>query len=505
MKARLGVSLHDVSVRRSGKWVLRDITLTLKAGEHWALLGENGAGKTQLLKLLCTDVWPTPTGREERIYRIGRRKVDLAEAKSRMAYVGAELQDKYARYGWNLPVEDLLATGLHGTDLLLSPASRAERTRIEATLRACGLQQLAHRRFLSLSYGQKRLALLARALVAAPDWLCLDEFYNGLDPRFRRRVDRVLAAARAAGRSWIATAHRACDIPRGTHGIIELREGRVRSVRALDRTDLAQLTRLAGDRTAPVGRDRARPLPQVGRTLGRGRRNVAERPVLLRLSRAKLYVDYRPVLRDLDWELRKGEHWAVFGENGAGKTSFLKLLYGDLAPAIGGGIERTGFPPGTPIAEWKRHVGYVSPELQADYAVDVTVRDLVTSGRYASIGLAQSPTAADRRAAWRQLKFFRLLSLARRKPRELSYGQLRRALIARAMAGGARVLLLDEPLTGLDARQRAGMKSLLERLMRRQVTMIIAVHHAEDLPRGMTHALRLRRRRAEPADRYSAN
>ncbi len=503
MKARLSVSLHDVSVRRSGKWVLRDITLTLNAGEHWALVGENGAGKTQLLKLLCTDVWPTPTGREERIYRIGRRRVDLAEAKPRVAYVGAELQDKYARYGWNLPVQDLLATGLHGTDLLLSPVTRAERNRIEATLRACGLEPLAQRRFLSLSYGQKRLALLARALVGAPDWLCLDEFYNGLDPRFRRRIDRVLAAARTAGRSWIAAAHRACDIPRGTHGIIELREGRVHSIRELHRTDLTRLTHLAGDGAAPLGRHRAR--HQMESAPGRGGRPAADRPVLLRLSRANLYVDYRPVLRNLDWELRKGEHWAVFGANGAGKTSFLKLLYGDLAPAMGGGIERTGFPPGTPIAEWKRHVGYVSPELQTDYAVDVTVRDLVTSGRYASIGLAQSPTAADRRAARRQLKFFRLLTVARLKPRELSYGQLRRALIARAMAGGARVLLLDEPLTGLDARQRAGMKTLLERLMRRRVTVIIAVHHAEDLPRGMTHGLHLRRRRAEPTVGYSAN
>ena len=200
------------------------------------------------------------------------------------------------------------------------------------------------------------------------------------------------------------------------------------------------------------------------------------------------------MLRNLNWELRKGEHWAVFGANGAGKTSFLKLLYGDLAPALGGSIERTGFPPGTPIAEWKRQVGYVSPELQTDYAVDVTVLDLVTSGRYASIGLAESPTADDRRAALRQLKFFRLRSFARRKPRELSYGQLRRALIARAMAGGARIVLLDEPLTGLDPRQRAVMKALLERLMRRQLTVIIAVHHAEDLPRGMTHGLRLRRR-----------
>jgi ABC-type molybdenum transport system ATPase subunit/photorepair protein PhrA len=80
----------------------------------------------------------------------------------------------------------------------------------------------------------------------------------------------------------------------------------------------------------------------------------------------------------------------------------------------------------------------------------------------------------------------------------LSYGQLRRALFARAMAADPRILLLDEPLTGLDPRQRAAMKRLLERLMRQRRTLIIAVHHPEDLPRGMTHALRLQQRRATP-------
>jgi molybdate transport system ATP-binding protein len=506
MTGRLSILLHAVNVRRGRKWVLRHISWRLKPGERWALLGDNGAGKTQLLKLLSGDVWPTPGGPRPprpksphpagRWYRVGRRPMDLIDAKSRVAYVGAELQDKYARYGWNLSVRDLVATGLHRTDLLLLPVTAADARRVTATVRACGLARHAGRKLLTLSYGQKRLALLARALVQHPDWLLLDEFYNGLDAAYRRRIDTVLAAARRRGQSWVATAHRALDVPRGTRRMLELTDGEVHAVRRVQAKDLERLRTRAGE----GARERTQ-AKRAWRVVGKV--GAPDAPVLVRLSRVDLFVDYRAVLRNVDWQLREGEHWAIYGANGSGKSSLLKLLYGDLSPAVGGRIERSGFPKGTPIAEWKRQVGYVSPELQSDYAVNVTVLDLVASGRYASIGLVDEPTAQDLKVAAHWLRFFGLLSVAKNRPRELSYGQLRRALIARAMAADPRILLLDEPLTGLDPKQRAATKRLLERLMAR-VTLIIAVHHAEDLPRGMTHELRLHNRRAYAIDSHSA-
>ena len=485
MRARLAVSLCGVDVRRGSRRVLHDISWQLLPGQRWALIGSNGAGKTQLLKLLSGEVWPVP-GAGNLSYHLNGREVDLIEAKSRIAYIGGERQDKYARYGWNLRVRDLVTTGLHGTDLLLRAASPSEAKRVASSLRAAGLTRLAAREFLSLSYGEKRLALLARALVQDPDWLLLDEFYNGLDAHYRQRIDVVLRAARRRGQAWVATAHRAMDIPAGTGSLLELAEGEIRALQRLRRHDATRLSRAAAEQS-PYAAIR---LPSKVRRAGR------QRELLLELRAVDLFVEYRAVLQDVNWQLRRGEHWAVYGANGAGKSSFLKLLYGDLFPALGGAIERSGFPKGTPIVDWKRQVGLVSPELQSTYAIDVTLLELVASGRHSSIGLVDAPSAADVRIARRWLKFFKLLTMAKRRPRELSYGQLRRALIARAMAAEPRILLLDEPLTGLDPEQRALMKRLLQQLMRRRVSIIAAVHHPEDLPHGMTHALHLHKRQA---------
>jgi molybdate transport system ATP-binding protein len=500
MREQLAVSLRAVSVRRGSKWALREVSWDLKPGERWALMGENGAGKTQLLKLLSGDVWPTPrAGRRRadgRSYSLGGRPAELSEVKPRLSYLGGESQDKYARYAWNLPVQDLIATGLHGTDLLLSPLSVDETRRVDTVLRLCGLTRLARRPFLTLSYGEKRLALLARALAPQPDWLFLDELYNGLDANFRVRMDGVLEAARRRGQGWVVTAHRAADVPRGTGWLLELAAGRVVTRERLTRGHIEALAARAAEE--PVG------LQQAARHLASRKRSAKRAPLLIEMSGVDVFVDYRAVLRQVHWRLRRGEHWAVMGVNGAGKSSFLKLLYGDLAPALGGELKRHGFPRGTPICEWKRQVGWVSPELQASYLIDVSLLELVASGRHASIGLNEPLSASDARRARRWLEFFGLASCAAHRPRELSYGQLRRALIARALCAEARILLLDEPLTGLDPKQRAIMKRLLRRLMRRNITVIAAVHHPEDLPRGFTHLLRLHKRRALSIDLHSA-
>ena len=198
------------------------------------------------------------------------------------------------------------------------------------------------------------------------------------------------------------------------------------------------------------------------------------------------------MIRGLDWRIGAGEHWAIVGANGSGKSTLLGCLYGLVSPAIGGRIVRRGHAPGSHIEGWRRRVGLVSPELQAEYLARVSVGEFVVSGLSASVGLDHRPSARELARARAALAGVGLEVELARPAAELSYGQRRLALFARALLLRPEALLLDEPLTGLDAPYRARVRTLLSALARAGVQLVIAVHHASDLVPEVRHVLALR-------------
>jgi molybdate transport system ATP-binding protein len=211
---------------------------------------------------------------------------------------------------------------------------------------------------------------------------------------------------------------------------------------------------------------------------------------LLRLQRATVFRGERAIIGSFDWCLNRGEHWRLRGANGAGKSTLVAVLYGDLWPAHGGERVRRW-----PVAaDWKVRVGLVSPELQAAYAATgSTVEEIVASGLHASIGLNDLPAASELRRVRAELRAWGLQALAGRRARELSYGQLRLALMARAFVCPRRLLLLDEPFDGLDAAARAMTRGRLDAAVRRGATLVLATHHDEDVPAYVRNGLLLRR------------
>lgn len=478
------IELLDCSVLLDQQAVLDNVSFALRKGERWALVGANGSGKTMLLKLLRGDVWPTPTGQDKRIYALdGKPSFQPAGSKERIAYVGPERQDKYVRYGWDLTVQQVVTTGLFDEDIPLTKPTRAQRDRVARMLRRFGIWGLRERRLLRLSYGQRRLALIARAFVSEAPVLLLDEVFNGLDTKMRVRLQRALEAPQSK-HAWVLTTHRPKELPRSVTHMARIEAGRIVS---------AGPAAEGGDGSrGPKGANKTRRRNALSESNKYA--EVADAGAwLLALHNVNLYRDYRPVIRDLSWTMHRGEHWAILGANGSGKSTLLNLLYGDMHPALGGRIERRGAPLGTRIEVWKRRVGWVSPELQADHYLAKSIEEIVISGKYSSVGLNEPPTQSDRNQAARWLAFFGIAQLKDRGPRSVSYGQMRLALFARAMINEPELLLLDEPCTGLDGEVRAHVLSVLEELARSGVQMVMAVHDAEDIIPSVKHVLRIGR------------
>lgn len=516
------IELKDCSLILDDHPVLDAVSFTLRHGERWALVGPNGSGKSMLLKLLRGDIWPTPTGRERRAYHFeGEPSLEPAGNKEWIAYVGPERQDKYVRYGWDLTVTQVVTTGLFDEDIPLTRPTSTQRLKVERLLRRFSLWGLRNRHILSLSYGQRRLALVARAFASKAQVLLLDEVFNGLDLRAKHKLQKALELPRS-GHDWIVTSHRPAELPVNVTHVARIRGGKIIEAgparrmprggrdnahehaqaapaklaakrfltQGTDSKGITAARRVTHSALAAKSASTPAPTPRraVSATAQRGIKRHGLSP-LVTITQAHIYRDYRPVIRDLNWTLQRGEHWAVLGGNGSGKSTLLSMIYGDLHPALGGRIERQGVPAGTRIEEWKRRVGWLSPELQANYFVAKSVEEIVVSGRYASIGLNDAPTRADRLAAARWLKFFGIGHLRERKPRQLSYGQMRLALIARAMANDPELLLLDEPCTGLDGDVRQRVLALIERLAQGGTQIVMAVHDAEDIVPAVCNVL----------------
>ena len=472
----LEVRLRRANLRRNGRRVLRDLTLRIRAGEHWLLAGGNGAGKTQLLKLLAGAVWPEPARRPVRLYARGRQLWTAPrEVLEDIAYVGAERQDKYQRYGWNMSVERIVGSGVHRTDIPLAALTAAERRGVRRALRSLGVAHLAPRPFLSLSYGERRVALIARALASRPRLLLLDEVLNGLDAVNRTRVLGWLAR-RTRRLPWVLATHRLEDVPRGANRALLLERGRIVYRGTLGRAPLAKYLDAHPGRPAAAAARAARRRP--GREL-------------VRLSGARVYLDGSPALRDISLAVRGGECWVVHGRNGSGKTTLIRTLYGDHGVAVGGRIERAGIAAGVPLERFKRRVGLVAPHLQAEHPRELTVSEVVQSGRHASVGLNDAPSAADRAAARRALALLGLTRLARRPLAELSYGQSRRVLFARALVRAPRLLLLDEPFAGVDAPTRRALMERVSALAANGTAVVVTTHRPGDWPGCATHELEL--------------
>jgi manganese/zinc/iron transport system ATP- binding protein len=179
----------------------------------------------------------------------------------------------------------------------------------------------------------------------------------------------------------------------------------------------------------------------------------------------------RPALWDVDLDVPAGVLMAVLGPNGAGKTTLMKAVLGLVRPVAGRVLVH-----GRPYSEQRRIVGYVPQRGSVDWDFPTTVLDVVTMGRYASLGWFRSPGAAERKAATDALDEVGMAPFASRHISQLSGGQQQRVFLARALAQDASLYLMDEPFQGVDATTERAIVRVLRDLRSRGRTVVV-VHH----------------------------
>ena len=198
----------------------------------------------------------------------------------------------------------------------------------------------------------------------------------------------------------------------------------------------------------------------------------------------------------LSMTVPQGAIYGFIGENGSGKSTLLSLICADNPQSYACDISLFGRKRGTGESIWeiKKHIGYVSPEIHRAYLKNIPAIDIVASGLHDSVGLYVRPKPEQRAVCEQWMKIFGVRELMDTSFLQLSSGEQRLVLLARAFVKEPDLLILDEPLHGLDTSNRKLVKEIIDTYARREgKTLIMVSHYQEEFPECITHSLHLKR------------
>jgi molybdate transport system ATP-binding protein len=206
------------------------------------------------------------------------------------------------------------------------------------------------------------------------------------------------------------------------------------------------------------------------------------------------------ILQNINWTVRKGERWNVSGPNGAGKSTLLSLITADNPQAYANEIwlfdKRRGT--GETIWDIKKKIGFVSPELHLYFDTGATAASVIASGFFDTIGLFRTLNQEQDAAVENWLQLLALQPFRNRRLAQLSTGQQRMVLLARALIKNPPLLILDEPCQGLDEQQTTQLREIVTTLCETFGTTLIYVsHYQQELPACIDHWLKLHKGMAQ--------
>ena len=438
-----------------------------------AIMGPNGAGKTMLGNILekgwnfCTN---SIEGYRDRLII---RKIEFADIHSLAGF-----KVEYYQQRFEAMMNDEVPTV---AEIFHNRINTPRWQELAANLR---LNDIATKHVNFLSSGELRKLLIVNLLFDLPDVLILDNPYIGLDAASREMLNDTISSIVAQGVSVILLLCNPVDLHPAIDCVIPIDKMEIKERVMRNGVEIKQF-----QRSFDYLFDYAINLENLPSCPKRDY-DDKNTEIVLSLNNCNVKYGKRTIINNVSWTIRNKECWALFGPNGSGKSTLLSLVHADNPQGYSNDItlfdRRRGS--GESIWEIKKRIGYISPEMHLYFNGSGDIKTIVAQGLNDTVGLFCQVKPQQMQRAMHWLQMLHIEHLADRRFNTLSAGEQRLVLLARTFIKHPQLLILDEPLHGLDSARKRSIRSVINHLVARDnITLIYVTHYLPEVPECITH------------------
>lgn len=466
-KSKTIIHINNVVTRLPELRFAEPFSWKINEGEQWAIVGPNGAGKTLIADLMqrkfALKEGEVTFGYDDKISNL------IKSIAFKDIYSLTDCRNSYYQQRWHSTETDEMPT----VEGLLKEYSGT--TDLHQILSFFGIEDLLPKKLIFLSSGELRKFLIVRSLLNHPRILILDNPFIGLDAASRDVLGHLLQQmAKLDSVQVVLLLSNPDDIPEMITHVLPVYNRT--PYPPLTRADFMARTDLLAHLFPVYSGDISLPVSD---------KEPSTHEVTFRMEHVSIKYGNRTILKELDWEVKNGEKWALFGPNGAGKSTLLSLIYADNPQSYANTLYLFDRKRGSGESIWdiKKRIGYVSPEMHLFYMENVPTLNIVGSGFFDSIGLYRKCTEEQQSIALAWMRVFGIEQLKDRSFLTLSSGEQRLALLTRAFVKDPDLIILDEPLHGLDISNKRKAARIIELFCERSgKTLIYVTHYPHELP-----------------------
>lgn len=472
--AQASIIAKNLMAKQPGGFALEAISFALNKNENLAITGASGSGKTTLAQALCGKLFIT--GGLEIHYEKNNPlspKAILIEQRYTIKNRSNTI-DGYYQQRYNSTENEDAYTVLEELKSVLD-----NEVKIDFLLNELSIPYLKDKPLLQLSSGEHKRFQLIKAILNPTQLMVLDEPFIGLDIESRKKLNDILSDISTKGTQLIIIVGAHHHFPDCVTHILELEKGKQKN--------FTEKENFAVQHQHQTFFYDSSNLPLKVNSFG----------FSFAVKMKNLSVQYgdRTILKNINWEVKKGDHWLLKGHNGAGKSTLLSLVYGDNPQAYANEIYLFDKRRGTGESIWdiKKNIGFMSPELFAFFDKNISCFDAIASGYFDTMGLYKKLQETQTENIHQWLKALDLQELSRHRLSSISSGIQRLVLLIRALIKNPPLLILDEPCQGLDEFQTEAFVKLIDDICEKTATTLIYIsHYQNEIPNCIDKVLALK-------------